>query len=179
MQLPVAAWISLFKMRFIIVGSGAVFDLARRRAVELGISSRILFTGHSRNVGYWLSKMNLVMLLSEFEGLPNVLMEAQLAGLPVLSTPAGGSTETFISGRTGLALQSASNPTTADFLAKLDELISDPVRLRFMGSQARENAKQKFAIPKILALTTRLFKARTNDFGREGIELSGPATKTA
>lgn len=147
-------------LRFIIVGSGAVLNQAIKLSEELGIKGRILFVGHSHNVGYWLAKMDILTLLSEFEGLPNVLIEAQLAGLPVISTPAGGATETFVTGRTGLVLNSAKNPDSEDYLTKLAQLISNPARLKFMGHAAREIARQKFAMPAILAQSVRLFKGR-------------------
>ncbi len=145
-------------LRLILVGSGALLDQARKRADDLGIADRILFVGHSRSVGYWLSKMDAVALLSEHEGLPNVLIEAQLAGLPVISTPAGGATETFIPAITGMVLDSAETPCATDFLMCLEYLMAEPERTRLMGKVAREAALHKFALSSILEQTTRYFK---------------------
>ena len=50
------------------------------------------------------------MLLSAHEGLPNALIEAQLAGVPVITTPAGGAPEALIAGRTGLVLSPKASP---------------------------------------------------------------------
>ncbi len=150
-------------MRFVLVGSGALIEDARKLALALGVLHRILFVGHSRNVKFWLSKMNAVALLSEFEGLPNVLMEAQLAGIPVISTPAGGANETYIDELTGLTLRSAKSPELSDFLDKLQELVSSPVRRKIMGLRARSFAAQKFALPSILLQTVRYFKGRHPD----------------
>ena len=150
-------------MRFVIVGSGAQLEDAKSLAIALGVHERILFVGHSRNVKFWLSKMNVVALLSEFEGLPNVLMEAQLAGVPVIATPAGGANETFIDELTGLTLQSAKSPDLSDFLDKLQELVSSPVRRKIMGLRAKSFAAQKFALPSILLQTVRYFKGNQPD----------------
>lgn len=76
--------------RFIVVGDGPFRQKVERRAEALGIAHRCLFVGRSTYVGYWLSKMDALMLLSEHEGLPNALIEAQLAGVPVFTTAAGG-----------------------------------------------------------------------------------------
>src|SRR5262249_53095821 len=72
--------------RFIVVGDGPFRVKAMRKAEMLGIASRCLFAGRSTAVGYWLTKMDALMLLSEHEGLPNALIEAQLAGVPVIAT---------------------------------------------------------------------------------------------
>lgn len=166
-------------LRFVVVGSGAVLEQSRALAESLGIAERILFVGHSHNVGYWLGKMDILTLLSEFEGLPNVLIEAQLARLPVISTPAGGATETFVTGRTGLVLNSAKNPSLEDYLTKLEQLIFSPARLKFMGHIARERAKQKFAMPAILAQTVQLFKGHGPTTPEQITEIAIPSTKIA
>lgn len=93
--------------RFILVGDGELRTEAQLRAERLGILERILFVGVSRDVGYWLQKMNVFMLFSRYEGLPNVLIEAQMVGVPVVSTPAGGSAECFIEEVSGYILDNA------------------------------------------------------------------------
>jgi glycosyltransferase involved in cell wall biosynthesis len=145
-------------LRVVLIGSGAELEAAERRAEELGIRDRVLFAGHSRSVGFWLSKMTVVALLSEFEGLPNVLIEAQVAGVPVISTPAGGATETFAPGRTGLVLSTAGEPVPEEFAALLEGIVGSPGRAAFMGHLAREWAKARFSLQPILLRTLGLLK---------------------
>ncbi|MGI9169929.1 MAG: glycosyltransferase, partial [Caulobacteraceae bacterium] len=95
------------RARFVMVGDGSLRQEAQEYASRLGLSDRVLFTGRSSSVGFWLARMDVLMLLSRFEGMPNVLIEAQLAGRPVVTTPAGGSAETLIVGQTGFVLSSA------------------------------------------------------------------------
>lgn len=152
-------------MHFIAVGAGVMLEQAQQLARHLGCADRIFFAGHSHSVAFWLAQMDFVTLLSEFEGLPNVLIEAQLAGLPVISTPAGGATETFVAGRTGLVLNSARQPETADFLARLDQLLASPSRRRFMGNLARQRARDRFALDAILEQTALLFKGQSAPAG--------------
>ena len=63
-----------------------------------------------------------MLLTSEFEGLPNVLIEAQGFGVPVISTNAGGASETFIEGQTGYLSQSGDEE---DLAAKLVAALKD------------------------------------------------------
>jgi phosphatidylinositol alpha-1,6-mannosyltransferase len=76
------------------------------------------------------------------EGFGLVLLEAQVAGTPVIGPAFGGSHEAYVDGVTGIA------PTdeTAEALAKvLDELLQDPCRLEQMGKRAAEWARECFA----------------------------------
>ena len=54
----------------------------------------------------WLDKFDLFFLCSRVEGLPNVIIEAQGFGVPVISTNAGGANETIIDGETGYIVES-------------------------------------------------------------------------
>lgn len=96
--------------RFVIVGHGQKIEEARELVRKLRITRRILFAGTSSAVGYWYDKMDVKVLLSRYEGLPNVLIEAQQMGTPVVSTPAGGAQECFVEGVTGHILDCADHP---------------------------------------------------------------------
>lgn len=116
--------------RFVIVGGGPQEAKLQARAVELGLTDRLLFTGLSQNVGYWLDQMDLVLALSENEGMPNALMEAQLAGLPIVSTPAGDCATCYIEGETGASISDLENPDLTEVMDLVDGLVdsfrSDP-----------------------------------------------------
>ncbi|WP_458387943.1 glycosyltransferase [Sphingomonas sp. F9_3S_D5_B_2] len=109
--------------RFVLVGGGRLQPNAEELAAELGIAHRILFVGRSTRVGYWMSKMDTLVLLSRFEGLPNVLIEAQYMGVRVVTTPAGGAAECLIDGTTGYVLECAEKPDLEGLVAKVRELV--------------------------------------------------------
>jgi len=125
-------------------------------AEELGIAHRCLFVGKSRNVGYWLSKMDALGLTSRFEGLPNVLIEAQLSGIPVISTPAGGAAEAFIPNQTGFLLGSTEQPQLAQFLGHFMTLANNSAQREVMGKAAAAFAAETFAMESILPKTLHL-----------------------
>ena len=89
---------------FIIVGGGVQLELMRENVERMGIGDRVHLVGQSTDIASWLKRMDLFFLTSRVEGLPNVLIEAQGFGVPVISTDAGGSSETFIDGVTGCLL---------------------------------------------------------------------------
>jgi glycosyltransferase involved in cell wall biosynthesis len=145
------------RARFIIVGDGPFRAKAERRAEALGVAARCLFVGRSDCIGYWLSKMDALMLLSEHEGLPNALIEAQLAGVPVITTPAGGAPETLISGATGIV--TGPDPTPGEVAEIVAGLCSQPDLLKKMGTEAARWAKGAFPVSSMLSNTLALYAA--------------------
>ena len=144
------------RARFIIIGDGPMRPNCLAKAQQLGIANRVLLTGRRHDVGFWLSKMNAFMLLSRHEGLPNVLIEAQLAGIPVVATPAGGSHEAVCPAGRDLISDSAENVNVADVVAKLGKLADDGERLN-RGQSARNWAEAQFSIDLMIAATLDLY----------------------
>lgn len=65
----------------LLVGSGEMEDDLRRQVEAYHISDKVIFTGAVDNAEEYLQAMDVFALPSRFEGLPNVLVEAQAAGL--------------------------------------------------------------------------------------------------
>jgi|GEM_PF-6173549 len=144
--------------RFVMVGDGEELAKAQQKASDLNIERRVLFVGNSQNPGFWLSKMDAMCLLSENEGLPNVLIEAQIAGIPVISTPAGGASETFLDTQTGYLLSSAIDPSEHEFLMYAQSLIGDVPLRRSMGDKGRAQVASKFEREAVFSQTIRFFQ---------------------
>ncbi len=156
LEFAAAAMVAHPCSRFVLVGDGTLLSTVQAYAEELGIAHRCLFVGKSRNVGYWLSKMDALGLTSRLEGLPNVLIEAQLSGIPVISTPAGGAAEAFIPGKTGFLLGSTEQPQLAQFLGHFLTLATNTTQRDAMGKAAAAFASQTFAMDRILPKTLQL-----------------------
>ncbi len=156
LEFAAAAMVTHPCSRFVLVGDGTLLSAAQSYAEELGIAHRCLFVGKSRNVGYWLSKMDALGLTSRLEGLPNVLIEAQLSGIPVISTPAGGAAEAFIPNQTGFLLGSTEQPQLAQFLGHFLTLATNTTQREAMGKAAAAFASETFAMDSILPKTLQL-----------------------
>jgi glycosyltransferase involved in cell wall biosynthesis len=141
------------KARFVLVGDGRLLPNAQELAEELGISDRILFTGRSTRVGFWMSKMDVLVLLSRYEGLPNVLIEAQYMGVRVVTTPAGGAAECLIDGVTGWVLECAEKPDFDNMVEKVRDLasVSWDRTLFVEGGIGRTFLDSHFSVPHMLA----------------------------
>ena len=76
----------------VIFGKGAEQKNLEKLSKKLGIVSKVLFPGYVDNMPEELEKSSLFILSSNYEGMPNTLMEAMALGLPCISTdcPCGG-----------------------------------------------------------------------------------------
>lgn len=137
------------KARFVIVGAGQLMNEARTLAETVGLGGRLLFVGTSNAVGYWYNKMDVKVLLSRFEGLPNVLIEAQQFGTPVVSTPAGGASECFQENVSGHILDCAASPNLDQACDRIEALVHRRSTDATLRDAAREMA-QKFNVDTIL-----------------------------
>lgn len=83
---------SIPEYNLILYGDGALRDTLKQMTVELEIENRVIFAGEVTNVEDILARASLFILSSDFEGMPNALMEAMAVGIPCISTncPIGG-----------------------------------------------------------------------------------------
>ena len=121
----------------ILVGEGGQKEDLLGIVEEKGLSNRVKFAGRcsSEEVPTWMNAADVLVLPSFSEGRPNVVLEAQACGLPVIATRVGGTPELICDGENGLLIESGDSGGLAQ---KLIELMEDaPYRLR-MGRAARE-----------------------------------------
>jgi glycosyltransferase involved in cell wall biosynthesis len=139
---------------FAIFGSGALLRACQQLVETQQLSGTIHLPGLTRNAWAALSAMDVFVLPSRLEGLPNVLIEAQAMGVPVICSGAGGMAETFVEGETGFAVPSASAEALA---AAVGRLIDDKELRRRMSAAAETHAREKFSIDRMIGLTIEAY----------------------
>lgn len=72
--------------RLIILGDGDLRNQLEELAVSLGIAESVSMPGFTPNPYAYLARADVYALSSQFEGLPNVLIEALASGIPIVST---------------------------------------------------------------------------------------------
>ena len=67
-----------------LIGDGKLQDDVEKQVADLGMNDHIIFVGLTHDIPQYLSAMDMMVLPSRYEGLPNVLVEWQASGLPTL-----------------------------------------------------------------------------------------------
>lgn len=110
--------------RLTIAGSGPEQPALKPLSRQLGIDSAVRFPGHIDHPWQSFPDARLFVLSSRHEGLPNALLEAAAAGLPLVATPAGGGVVDLLRGQPGvwLAPAATSEALAATLIAALQAL---------------------------------------------------------
>lgn len=88
-------------LKLILIGDGELRESLQAEAKKLQIEDNVNFTGTVNNVNEYLKQMDLFVSSSLWEGLPTVIMEAMLAGVPVVATSIPGSIDMIKPGVNG------------------------------------------------------------------------------
>ena len=129
------------RIHAIMVGGGPLMPEISAKISDLGLENKIHLVGQTNNVKPWLDKFDLFLLTSSVEGLPNVLIEAQAFGVPVISTDAGGARDTFIDGVTGYIVSDNSN----EISERIISTVNDSKWMEKAQTKSISYARQKFS----------------------------------
>jgi len=113
------------------------------RAGELRLESTLRRLGKRDDIHEVMRAADMLLLTSDQEGLPNVVLEAQCAGIPVVATRAGGTEEAVREGRSALLAA----PGDVEALVRHCHTILRDANLRVsMGAVGREFILNTFSI---------------------------------
>jgi glycosyltransferase involved in cell wall biosynthesis len=143
-----------------VVGYGAEEGRLKAMAKALGrVHGRsdgwIRFAGYQEDVWPWLAACDVFVLSSDWEGMPNAVLEAMGAGLPVVATAVGGTPDVVVDGVTGLLVPAADPAALA---AVLERLIGDPGLRQRMGEAGRRRVEQRFSAQRMVERTQSLYE---------------------
>jgi glycosyltransferase involved in cell wall biosynthesis len=144
-------------VRFLMVGDGPLREKARQRAASCGLGDRIVMPGNEKDTADAIAAMDVFLLTSRLEGFPNVLVEAQALGVPVVTTDGGGAAETLIQGKTGYAVR----PHSADLLADVIlRILSDSSWREAARQTSQRFVRERFSISQMLDRTLDAYFAQ-------------------
>ncbi|MBN2565244.1 MAG: glycosyltransferase [Candidatus Eisenbacteria bacterium] len=129
-------------LRMVFAGDGELEQEIRDQAARLGLGDGVVFAGFRRDVPRLLAASDLLLLPSEDECLPLVILEAMASRLPVIATDVGGISEAVEDGKTGVLI----SPADPDELSRaLVDVLSDRERARAMGLAGRAKVEAEFS----------------------------------
>ena len=147
-------------IRFLFVGNGPLEDQLKKSALSKDLN--VNFLGWQSEIEEILSVSDLVILTSLNEGTPVALIQAQMAGIPVLATSVGSAPEVMIHGNSGYALP-YSRETFANVIMDFAE---NPRKCQEFGKNGRNYSRSKFSLENLVEAHEELYRLILSQIGR-------------
>ncbi|MBE0613561.1 MAG: glycosyltransferase family 4 protein [Burkholderiales bacterium] len=145
--------------RLLVIGDGPGWGSLKQQVGQAGLDARVLMPGNQADVLQWLQAMDVFALPSYAnEGVPQALMQAMAAGVPVVSTPVGSIEELVEHEKTGLLVP----PQDADALrTAIERLLEDGELGQRLAQAAREKVRLGYSREHMLDRMEGVFREAT------------------
>jgi glycosyltransferase involved in cell wall biosynthesis len=131
-------------LEFFIAGDGDLLEECRKRITDLDLPITVL--GWQSNIEKILSAADIVVLTSDNEGTPLSLIQAGMAGLPVVSTNVGSVPEIVLDGITGIITATGIH----EIADALEKLFNDPELRARMGASAGRYTLASYGVKRLV-----------------------------
>jgi glycosyltransferase involved in cell wall biosynthesis len=141
-------------IRFVIVGDGELREELRGSSDAVAVRNRLSWTGFRRDIPAICFASDVVVQTSDNEGTPVSLIEAQAAGVPVVSTRVGGTSSVVVDGETGWLVE----PSDVEgFAGRVAALLESPEARARMGEAGQRIALARFGLEQLVERTDGLY----------------------
>lgn len=145
------------QLRILIVGNGPSWEWLHRRAAELALEDRIIFTGHLANPYPAIASMDIFALLSTaHEGVSQAVLQAAYLSRPLITTRTGGLPEVCLDGETGFLCEANDSHSVA---AAIEKLLLHPIMRQELGAQAKALVERSFTMQSTLDRMEETYRA--------------------
>ncbi|MEO2048025.1 MAG: glycosyltransferase family 4 protein [Pirellulales bacterium] len=128
-------------VQLIYVGVGPQRTALEKVIADFNLTDRVILAGHQVKMRDYYEAIDLLIIPSLSEGLPNVLLEAMVLGVPVISTSVGAIPEVIQHGQNGWLVP----PDNTDALAEqLVSVLKVPEKMRQIGIAGQESIYPRF-----------------------------------
>lgn len=141
-----------------ILGDGPLRDVVQNSYDALALGDRIRFLGAREDVANVMNAADILVLTSDTEGIPAVVLEAAAVGVPTLSTAVGGISECVKHDVTGLLCMPGDEDALCEYLVSL---ATDHRRRRELGAAATQMVKETFSMEVIGPQYLKFYRALT------------------
>jgi len=138
----------------LMVGDGSMTDSIKQRIESLELSESVILTGERSDVPQLLASSDVYASASHREGLPLALLEAMMAGLPVVATSVGD-IPNVVTEETGVIVP-PHQPN--ELAAALEGLLQNPERREAMGRAAQQRALNEYSVDAWIKRHAALYK---------------------
>jgi glycosyltransferase involved in cell wall biosynthesis len=142
-------------VHLLIIGEGPLRESLEEFRDACQIQDKVHFLGPRNDVMRLMPHFSLLWLASDYEGLPNVVMEAMSAGVPVVATDIPGTRDLVVHGETGFL---ASVGDRANLARLAHKLLEDPAMRAKFGAAGRERVATEFSVERMVTAHAELYR---------------------
>jgi len=142
-------------VHLLIIGEGPQRENLELFRDQCLIEDKVHFLGQRSDVVRLMPHFELLWLASDFEGLPNVVMEAMSAGVPVVATDIPGTNELVVHGETGFLVPVGDRANLARHAHKI---LEDRELQRRLGEAGRARVLSQFSIETMVERHAALYR---------------------
>ncbi len=143
-------------VRFEIIGQGPQREPLEDELRGLGLQGVVTISEPREDIAGFLAGLDQFWLTSDWEGTPNVVLEAMAAGVPVVATSVGGTPELIEDGVNGFLVEPGSSD---DLAARAGALLGDARVAGSVGEWARAAAVGRFSLEAMTEATRRVYES--------------------
>jgi glycosyltransferase involved in cell wall biosynthesis len=151
---------TLPKVKALIAGIGPMEDEIKREIIRLGLQDTVRLLGRRSDIPVVMTAADVILLTSSEEGFPNVLMEAQTFGRPVVCTAAGGIPEAVNHGKSGYVCKIGDITSLSSAVTEL--LINHDLRKK-MGREAQSWVRENFSCERLVEKTIQSYDLSSDE----------------
>lgn len=138
-----------------LVGDGPEGERLAAQRAQLGLDADVHLLGERADATRLMQAADFLVLCSHQEGMSNAIIEAMLAGCPVIASAVGGNVELVEQGRTGLLVL----PDDAAALADAIQCLStDEARRQALAREAQQVALARHSLPALASATAEVYE---------------------
>ncbi len=138
--------ICLAPVKLVLAGDGPARKDLEQQAKALRLMPTVEFLGQRTDLPAVYNSASVLAITSDYEGTPNVALEAMACGLPVISTNVGGMSDLIEDGVNGYLARRQDEEKLAD---RMKTIAEDPALLKRMGANARAYVVGNYSLKRL------------------------------
>jgi glycosyltransferase involved in cell wall biosynthesis len=150
------------------VGAGPLQAAVERQIDRAGLHDRVLLLGERADVREILPAFDVFAMSSLYEGLPCAIVEAMMAGVPVIATAVNAVSDVVVPGETGLLVPPRQPSVLA---AVIDAVLDDPVAAQARAARARTVLGDRFEPHRLGTVLDHVYRSKS--LPRESVDARG------
>jgi len=139
-----------------VIGGGPLEETIKKAVKKKGLENNILMTGEVKNIYPLLEEADIIVVPSDFEAFPYVVLEAMALSRPVIASDAGGLSEMIENGVSGLLVKAGDERGLADAIIKL---LKDKKLAGDLAAAGNRRVRAMFTFEKMISSTERIYDA--------------------